>query len=90
MVVFLGWFLFAIAFINLALLSFAFRDFSFPLVLQFIVTAVGLPIGTYILYTYYHPEPDVVFVTEDKETGKLYEDEEEIDNQVNGFFNSCR
>ena len=44
-----GWFLFAVAILNLLVLSFAFRDFSLLLTLQFIISAVGLPIASYLI-----------------------------------------
>lgn len=95
MYIFIGWILFGIAILNLIILSFAFRDFGFLLTLQFLLTALGLPIGTYIITTYYTPQPSVMLVTEDKETGKktawyqYLEEDREPDNQARGFFHSC-
>ena len=48
MVIF-GYVLFAVAILNLLVLSFAFRDFSFLLTLQFLISAVGLPIASYLI-----------------------------------------
>ena len=43
------WVLALIAFLSLVLLSFAFRDASFLLFLQFSFTAISLPLATYFL-----------------------------------------
>ena len=83
---------------NLALLSFAFRDMSFLLVLQFLFSAVLIPVATYLITRHYYPLPNLALVTEDESTGKLThwwsysreEDEPDPDSQENGFFNSCR
>ena len=89
------WAISVVAFISFFLLSFAFRDFSFLLLVQSSLTFLGLIIPIVLLTKHYNPQPNVVLVTEDEKTGKLshwyqYIDEEPEDNQANGFFNSCR
>ena len=92
------WFVLVVSIMNLALLSFAFRDFSFLLVLQFLFSAVLIPLSTYLITRHYYPLPNLVLVTEDEKSGKLShwwsysreEDEPDPDSQANGFFNSCR
>ena len=76
------WFVLVVSILNLAMLSFAFRDFSFLLVLQFLFSAVLIPIATYLITRHYNPLPNLVLVTEDEATGKLthwwsYSDEEQ-------------
>tara|TARA_B100000686_G_C16189330_1_gene664998 strand:- start:56 stop:391 length:336 start_codon:yes stop_codon:yes gene_type:complete len=76
------WFVLVVSILNLAILSFAFRDFSFLLVLQFLFSAVLIPIATYLITRHYNPLPNLVLVTEDEATGKLthwwsYSDEEQ-------------
>ena len=96
-----SWFLFwwaisVVAFISFLLLSYAFRDFSFLLLVQSSFTFLGLVLSTHFLTRNYNPQPSVMSVTQDKETGKTtswyqyLEDDEVEDNQANGFFNSCR
>ena len=48
------WSLALVAFLSLILLSFAFRDASFLLFLQFCFTATSLPLATYFLTKHYH------------------------------------
>ena len=48
------WSLALVAFLSLILLSFAFRDASFLLFLQFSFTATSLPLATYFLIKHYH------------------------------------
>jgi len=48
------WSLALVAFLSLILLSFAFRDASFLLFLQFSLTATSLPLATYFLTKHYH------------------------------------
>ena len=89
------WAISVIAFLSYLLLSYAFRDFSFLLLVQSSFTFLGLIIPTVLLTKLYNPQPDVVLVTEDEETGKLshwyqYIDEDEPDNHANGFFDNCR
>jgi len=88
------WAISVVAFLSFLLLSYAFRDFSFLLLVQSTFTFLGLIIPTILLTKHYNPQADVVLVTEDEETGKLYLrdqylDEGEPDNHVNGFFNDC-
>ena len=96
-----SWFLFwwaisVVAFISFLLLSYAFRDFSFLLLVQSSFTFLGLVLSTHFLTRYNNPQPSVMPVTQDKETGKTtswyqyLEDDEAEDNQANGFFNNCR
>ena len=93
-----SWVLLALAFINLLVLSFAFRDFSFLLTVQFFFSAVGLPLATYLLVSrkllHWFVSTDEegnrvqVFTEEmDKEEGDL---EEEFNNIQRGFFSSCK
>ena len=89
------WALSVVAFLSYLLLTYAFRDFSFLLLVQSTFTFLGLIIPTVLLTKHYYPQPDVVLVTEDEETRKLshwfqYIDEDEPDNQANGFFDNCR
>ena len=92
------WFLFwwaisVVAFISFLLLSYAFRDFSFLLLVQSCLTFLGLIIPTALLTKHYNPQPNVVLVTEDEKTGKLshqYIDDDEPDSLANGFLKSCR
>lgn len=45
----LGAIILSISFLNTCLVVFAFRDFSFPLILMFMITVVGLPYGVYLV-----------------------------------------
>ena len=45
----LGAIILSISFLNTCLVVFAFRDFSFPLILMFMITVVGLPCGVYLV-----------------------------------------
>ena len=89
----IGYILLLIAILDTVLLAFGYRDFSWELLGMTLLSVLGFPLASYMLYSYYNPQSDVVFVTEDKETGKLthksryLEDEE---NHINGFFNDCR
>ena len=92
------WFVLVVSILNLAILSFAFRDFSFLLVLQFLFSAVLIPVATYLITRHYNPLPNLVMVTEDEKTGKLShwwsysneEDEPNPDSLENGFFQNCK
>ena len=92
------WFVLVVSIMNLALLSFAFRDMSFLLFLQFLFSALLIPVATYLITRHYNPLPNLVMVTEDEKTGKLShwwsysreEDEPDPDSQENGFFKSCK
>ena len=80
--IYLVWFALVVSILNLAMLSFAFRDFSFLLVLQFLFSAVLIPVTTYQLTRHHYPLPNLVLVTEDETTGKRthwwsYSDEEQ-------------
>ena len=88
------WAISVVAFLSFMLLSYAFRDFSFLLLVQSTFTFLGLIIPTVLLTKHYNPQQNVVLVTEDEKTGKLshwyqYIDEDEPDNHANGFFNDC-
>ena len=48
------WGLALVAFLSLVLLSFAFREASFLLFLQFSFTAISLPLATYFLTKHFH------------------------------------
>ena len=65
------WAISVVAFLSYLLLSYAFRDFSFLLLVQSTFTFLGLIIPTVLLTKYYNPQPNVVLVTEDEKTGKL-------------------
>ena len=78
------WFVSVIAFISFLLLSFAFRDFSFLLLAQSFGTLLGLVLAMYFLTKHYNPQPTVLLVTQDKETGKTtawYKYSNEDDNE---------
>jgi hypothetical protein len=89
----IGYILLLIAILDTVLLAFGYRDFSWELLGMTLLSVLGFPLASYMLYSYYNPQPDVVLVTEDKETGKLYHWYrylEEEENHINGFFNDCR
>ena len=65
------WAISVVAFISFLLLSYAFRDFSFLLLLQSSFTFIGLVLATHFLTTHYNPQTNVVLVTKDEKTGKL-------------------
>ena len=80
--IYLVWFALVVSILNLAMLSFAFREMSFLLVLQFLFSAVLIPVATYLVTRHYYPLPNLVMATEDKATGKIthwwsYSDEEQ-------------
>ena len=62
------WALASVAFLSLILLSFAYRDASFLLFLQFSFTAISLILSTYLLTKHYH-------------FAQTYQLEEEIDEK---------
>ena len=64
------WTIFFIAILNTVLLAFAFRDFSFPLLGQFILTAIGLPLSSYLLFK---QEPNFLVITEEEEKAEEYQ-----------------
>ena len=83
-----------IAILNTVLLAFGYRDFSWPLMGMTLLSVLGLPLASYLLYSHY-PQPNVVLATEDEETGKLshwyqYINGKEPDDHANGFFKNCR
>ena len=64
------------------MLSFAFRDFSFALLAQFLFSVVGLPISTIMFLHLKEKDKILWFTSRDEKTGKLHnvwieEDEEE-------------
>ena len=46
---YLGLGIFSVSVINTLIVVFAFRDVSIPLILMFLVTLVGLPMGIYLM-----------------------------------------
>ena len=70
MVKFFLWTIFFVAIFNTALLAFAFRDFSFPLLGQFILTVVGLPLSSYLLFK---QEPNFLVIAEGDEKAEEYQ-----------------
>ena len=63
--------LFVIAFLSLVLLAFAFRDFSFALLAQFFLTALGLPIATTMLFQLKEKDSMFWFTSRDEKSGIL-------------------
>ena len=63
--------LFVIAFLSLVLLAFAFRDFSFTLLAQFFLTALGLPIATAMLFQLKEKDSMLWFTSRDEKSGIL-------------------
>ena len=63
--------LFVIAFLSLVLLAFAFRDFSFALLAQFFLTALGLPIATAMLFQLKEKNSMLWFISRDEKSGIL-------------------
>ena len=60
--------LFVIAFLSLVLLAFAFRDFSFALLAQFFLTALGLPIATAMLFQLKEKDSMLWFTSRDEKS----------------------
>lgn len=78
------WAISVVAFLSFLLLSYAFRDFSFLLLVQSSFTFLGLVLATHFLTGHYNPQYSVMLVTQDKETVKTtawyqYLDEEDDD-----------
>ncbi len=63
--------LLVVAILNTAMLAFAYRDLSWELVAMALLSVLGLPLASYMLYTNYKTQPDVVLVTKDEKTGEL-------------------
>ena len=81
--------LFVIAFLSLVLLAFAFRDFSFALLAQFILTALGLPIATAMLLQLKERDRMLWFTSRDGEAGKLHDlwiEEDDEEYNLEGRF----
>ena len=68
----LGAIILSISFLNTCLVVFAFRDFSLPLILMFMITVVGLPYGVYL-------------VTQNQEKNNFKEDNSE-ELEMEGLF----
>ena len=68
----LGAIILSISFLNTCLVVFAFRDFSFPLVLMFAITIIGLPYGVHLVMQYR------------KKKSSIEDDSEELD--MEGLF----
>jgi len=66
---FFGTFFFLVI-LNTVLLAFAFRDFSFPLLGQFILTVIGLPLSSYFLFK---QQPNFLVITEEEEKAKEFQ-----------------
>ena len=64
-------FLIVISILNLGLLAFAFRDFSFALLAQFFLSALGLPLTTAMLLQLKEKEKILCFSPKEEKTGKL-------------------
>ena len=64
------WTIFFAAILNTVLLAFAFRDFSFPLLGQFILTVIGLPLSTFLLFK---EEPNFLVITEEEAKDEEYQ-----------------
>ena len=63
--------LFVTAFLSLVLLAFAFRDFSFALLAQFFLTALGLPIATAMFFQLKEKDSMLWFTSRDEKSGIL-------------------
>tara|TARA_B100001123_G_C14795655_1_gene822308 strand:- start:84 stop:374 length:291 start_codon:yes stop_codon:yes gene_type:complete len=90
-----GYILFLVAILNTVLLAFGYRDFSWALTGMTLLSVLGLPLASYMLYSHYKQQPNVVLVSEDEEIGELshwyqYINGKEPDNHSDGFFKSCR
>ena len=64
------WTVFVVAIVNTLLLTFAFRDFSFPLLGQFILTAAGLPLSSYFLFK---KEPAFLIISSEEEEAEEFQ-----------------
>tara|TARA_B100000029_G_scaffold319157_1_gene311597 strand:- start:150 stop:431 length:282 start_codon:yes stop_codon:yes gene_type:complete len=64
-------FLFVLSNLNLVLLTFTFRDFSFALLAQFFLSALGLPLTTAMLLQLKEKEKILCFSSKEEKTGKL-------------------
>ena len=65
--------LFVIALLCLVILAFAFRDFSFALLIQFLTSALGLPIATAMFLQLKKKDGTLWFTSKSNKTGKLYD-----------------
>tara|TARA_B100001750_G_C15488472_1_gene589730 strand:+ start:1499 stop:1783 length:285 start_codon:yes stop_codon:yes gene_type:complete len=64
---------FIIALSTLVLLAFAYRDFSFGLLALFLLTALGLPIATAMLFQLGEKNRTLWFASKDKVEEKLHD-----------------
>ena len=81
--------LFVIAFLSLVLLAFAFRDFSFTLLAQFFLTALGLPIATAMLFQLKEKDSMLWFTSRDEKSGMLADvwiEEDDEEYNLEGRF----
>ena len=81
--------LFVIAFLSLVLLAFAFRDFSFALLAQFFLTALGLPIATAMLFQLKEKDSMLWFTSRDEKSGMLADvwiEEDDEEYNLEGRF----
>ena len=65
--------LFTISFLNLVILAFAFREFSYLLLVQFSLSAFGLPIATIMLTSFKEKKKMLWFTSKDQSTGRLHD-----------------
>jgi len=63
--------LLVLSILNLGLLAFAFRDFSFALLAQFFLSAAGLPIATVMFLQLKEKYNTLWFTFKDEKTGRL-------------------
>ena len=64
---------FVLALLNLALLAFAYRDFSYALIAMFFLTALGLPIATAMLFQLWEKNRILCFTPREEVTGQLHD-----------------
>tara|TARA_Y100001960_G_C14446477_1_gene715185 strand:- start:291 stop:614 length:324 start_codon:yes stop_codon:yes gene_type:complete len=65
------WTVFALSSLSLMLLAFAYRDFSALLILQYLFTAICLPLSTFHLIRNYNPAGNFAVTKQNKVTGIL-------------------
>tara|TARA_Y100000590_G_scaffold356778_1_gene411186 strand:- start:1792 stop:2073 length:282 start_codon:yes stop_codon:yes gene_type:complete len=64
---------FVIALLNLVLLAFAYRDFSYALIAMFFLTALGLPVATAMLLQLWEKNSILRFTPGEEGTEKLHD-----------------
>ena len=82
-------FLLVLFILNLALLTFAFRDFSFALLAQFFLSALGLPIATAMFLQLKEKDNNLWFTCKNEKTGKvddIWIEENEEEYNLEGRF----